>query len=196
MNRAELEHIIRAAGAIADVEDVVVIGSQAILGQFPDAPAELLVSNEAVVFPRANPDRSDLIDGSIGEGSPFEREFGYYAHGVDETTTILPDGWRDRLILVTGENTRFIRGWCLEVHDLAIAKYASGRQKHREFTPRPRPAWHGVLPPYCKSVCLRPGWILTSAIWQQAGFRQTSPCPLQYPEVVCGLYGVPSAHHP
>jgi hypothetical protein len=46
MTRAHLEHIIRAAGAIADLEDVVVIGSQAVLGGFPDAPAELLVSNE------------------------------------------------------------------------------------------------------------------------------------------------------
>ena len=72
---------------------------------------------------------SDLIDGTIGEGSPFQREFGYYAHGVDETTAVLPDGWRERLILITGENTRFVRGWCLEVHDLAIAKYAAGREK-------------------------------------------------------------------
>jgi hypothetical protein len=32
------------------------------------------------------------------------------------------------------ENTRFIRGWCLEVHDLAIAKYAAGREKDRDFT--------------------------------------------------------------
>ena len=32
------------------------------------------------------------------------------------------------------ENTRFIRGWCLEVHDLAIAKYAAGREKDRAFT--------------------------------------------------------------
>ena len=47
MTRADLEHIIRAAGTIADVDDVVVIGSQAVLGEFPDAPAELLVSNEA-----------------------------------------------------------------------------------------------------------------------------------------------------
>jgi hypothetical protein len=46
MTRAHLEHIIRAAGAIADLEDVVVIGSQAVLGGFPDARAELLVSNE------------------------------------------------------------------------------------------------------------------------------------------------------
>jgi hypothetical protein len=134
MTRAQLEHVIRAAGAIADSQDVVVIGSQAVLGQFPDAPRELLVSNEADVFPREDPGRSDLIDGSIGEGSPFQREFGYYAHGVDETTAVLPAGWQGRLILVAGENTRHVRGWCLEVHDLAIAKYAAGREKDLDFT--------------------------------------------------------------
>ncbi len=134
MTRADLEHIIRAAGTIADVSDIVVIGSQAVLGEFPDAPEELLVSNEADVFPRQHPERSELIDATIGEGSPFQRSFGYYAHGVDETTAILPQGWRDRLILVTGESTRSVRGWCLEVHDLAIAKYAAGREKDRAFT--------------------------------------------------------------
>jgi len=134
MTRPQLEHIIRAAGIIADTEDLVVIGSQAVLGQFPDAPPELLVSNEADVFPRADPARSDLIDGSIGQDSPFQREFGYFAHGVDETTAILPAGWRDRLILISNENTRSVRGWCLEVHDLAIAKYAAGREKDLDFT--------------------------------------------------------------
>ena len=134
MTRAQLEHIIRAAGAIANTEDLVVIGSQAVLGQFPDAPAELLVSNEADVFPRGDPARSEMIDGSIGEGSPFQRAFGYYAHGVDETTSVLPEGWRDRLVLVASENTTFVRGWCLEVHDLAIAKYAAGREKDLDFT--------------------------------------------------------------
>jgi hypothetical protein len=134
MTRPQLEHIIRAAGTIADTGDVVVIGSQSVLGEFPDAPSELLVSNQAYVFPRSEPERSDLIDATIGEGSPFQREFGYYAHGVDETTAVLPDGWRDRLILVSGENTRFIKGWCLEVHDLAIAKYVAGREKDLSFT--------------------------------------------------------------
>jgi hypothetical protein len=37
--------------------------------------------------------------------------------------------YADRLILVSGTNTRFVRGWCLEVHDLAVAKYAAGREK-------------------------------------------------------------------
>jgi len=134
MTRVQLEHIIRAAGAIADTEDLVIIGSQAVLGQFPNAPEELLVSKEADIFPRADPARSELIDASIGEGSPFQREFGYFGHGVDETTALLPEGWRDRLILISGENTRFVRGWCLEIHDLAISKYAAGREKDLDFT--------------------------------------------------------------
>ncbi len=134
MTRTQLEHIIRASGTISDDSDIVVIGSQAILGQFPDAPAELLISREADVFPLHFLDRSDLIDGTIGEGSPFESTFGYFAHGVGEETAILPEGWRERLIPVQNENTRGIRGLCLEVHDLAIAKYAAGREKDLDFT--------------------------------------------------------------
>ena len=47
MRRTDLEHIIRAAGDIADDDEVVIIGSQAILAQYPDAPAGLLTSMEA-----------------------------------------------------------------------------------------------------------------------------------------------------
>jgi len=39
MTRAALEHILRAASAIANEREFVVIGSQAVLGQYPDAPA-------------------------------------------------------------------------------------------------------------------------------------------------------------
>lgn len=49
MTRSELEHLIRAAGSIADDSEIVVIGSQSVLGQFPDAPASLLASAEADV---------------------------------------------------------------------------------------------------------------------------------------------------
>src|SRR6185295_12382304 len=38
MTRDQLEHIIRASGTIADVADIIVIGSQAVLGQFPHVP--------------------------------------------------------------------------------------------------------------------------------------------------------------
>lgn len=41
MKRLELEHVIRAAGSIAEDDAIAVIGSQSILGQFPDAPTAL-----------------------------------------------------------------------------------------------------------------------------------------------------------
>ena len=134
MTRSELEHVIRAAGAIADDREIVVIGSQSVLGQFPDAPAALLASMEADVFPRNRPERADLIDGAIGEGSHFHEQFGYYAQGVGETTATLPKGWRDRLVRVKNANTGGIEGLCLEIHDLAISKYVAGREKDLAFT--------------------------------------------------------------
>ena len=133
MRRDQLEHIVRAASAITDQRDIVIIGSQAVLGQFPDAPAELRVSAEADVFPKARPDLAIQIDGAIGELSPFHQTFGYYAHGVDETTATLPSGWQERLIPIRNENTGGATGWCLEVHDLAISKLVAGREKDLEF---------------------------------------------------------------
>jgi hypothetical protein len=134
MTRSDLEHLICAAGAIADDSEIVIIGSQSVLGQFPDAPATLLRSAEADLFPLHNPERADLIDGSIGEGSSFHELYGYYAQGVGEQTATLPSGWRDRLVRVSNPNTRGVTGLCLEVHDLAISKYVAGREKDLEFT--------------------------------------------------------------
>ena len=134
MRRSELEHLIRAAGAIADAPQIVVIGSQAVLAQFPDAPAALLASMEADVYPRLRPERAELIDGAIGEGSRFHETFGYYAQGVGPETATLPRGWEGRLISVKNANTNGIEGLCLEVHDLAISKYVAGREKDVEFT--------------------------------------------------------------
>lgn len=133
MTREQLEHLIRAASVIADDPEIVVIGSQAILGQFPHAPAPMRVSMEADLFPLNHPERSDLIEGSIGELSPFHDTFGYYAEAVGEKTAILPQGWKDRLVVIQNENTRGARGLCLEVHDLLVAKAIAGREKDLEF---------------------------------------------------------------
>lgn len=100
MLRPQLEHIIRAAAGITGAAEFVIVGSQSVLGQFPQAPDELLVSIEADVFSLRDPADNDLIDGSIGEGSPFHQTFGYYAHGVSQETAILPTGWRERLVPV------------------------------------------------------------------------------------------------
>jgi hypothetical protein len=134
MLRAALEHIIRAAATIADDDEIVVIGSQAVLGQFPNAPPDLLISIEADVYPKNHPERADLIDGSIGEGSPFHGTFGYYAQGVGPETAVLPTGWEARLVRVQNANTRGATGLCLEIHDLCLSKHVAGRDKDRRFT--------------------------------------------------------------
>jgi hypothetical protein len=133
MQRSELEHIIRASGDVAQDNEIVIIGSQSILGQFPDAPIRLLASMEADVYPRHNPERADKVDGAIGEGSSFHELHGYYAQGVGPETAVLPSGWKRRVVVIKNENTNGIAGLCLEVHDLAISKLVAGRTKDLEF---------------------------------------------------------------
>lgn len=133
MQRHQLEHIIRAAAGITGSPEFVIVGSQAVLGQFPQAPEELLISIEADVFSLRDPGDNDLIDGSIGEGSPFHQTFGYYAHGISEDTAVLPAGWRARLVAIRNENTGGGTGLCLEIHDLAVSKLVAGREKDLDF---------------------------------------------------------------
>ena len=133
MKRGELEHIIRVCASVTGVDEIVVIGSQSILGRYSEAPSTFLVSNEADVFAKDHPELSDLIDGTLGEGSPFHETFGYYAQGVDESTAILPDGWKSRLVPVCSENTRGSTGLCLEPHDLVVSKALASRDKDVRF---------------------------------------------------------------
>ena len=148
MQRHELEHLIRASAGITGRNRFIIVGSQAVLGQFPDAPSELLVSYEADIYCPDDPDATDLIDGSIGELSPFEQTFRYYAHGVGPETAIVPTGWQDRLVPVHSEFTGGATALCLEVHDLAISKLVAGREKDFDFVAallRHRMVEHPVL---------------------------------------------------
>jgi hypothetical protein len=100
------------------------VGPGAVPGR-PGAPADL--------FPLHHPERTDLIEGSIGELSPFHQTLGYYAHGVSEETAILPQGWKERLVVIRNENTRGAKGLCLEVHDLLVSKLIAGREKDFDY---------------------------------------------------------------
>lgn len=88
---------------------------------------------EADLFPLRYPERSGVIEGTIGELSPFHETFGYYAQGVGEETARLPMGWKERLVVVQNENTRGVKGLCLEVHDLLVSKTIAGRDKDIDF---------------------------------------------------------------
>jgi hypothetical protein len=137
----QLEHLLRASASIlinsgsrSSTQELVVIGSQAILVQYPQAPGELLRSMEADLYPLREPKLADAIDGAIGELSAFHDTYGYYAQGVGPETATLPAKWIDRVIPVQSEATGQAVGLCLEAHDLAISKYVAGREKDLSFT--------------------------------------------------------------
>ncbi len=137
MRPHELDHIVGAAAEITGQEEFVVIGSQAILGSGVDPPEQLLVSMEADLYPLADPDAAEKIDGALGDGSPFHDAYGYYAHGVGPETAKAPAGWKERLVKrevpPRPGSERSAVAWCLEVHDLVLSKCAAGRERDWDY---------------------------------------------------------------
>lgn len=134
MTRHQLEHAIRAACDVAGDTEVIVFGSQAILGEYPDAPASLRTSIEVDVQPKNLPANTDLVDGALGELSQFHATHGFYVHGVTIDSAILPSGWTGRTVAVSDRRaTQGNTDHCLEAHDLALSKLVANRPKDRVF---------------------------------------------------------------
>jgi hypothetical protein len=137
VTREQLEHILRAASKIARDPDVLVIGSQSVLGSFAedDLPFEATSSIEADVafFDDPADAKADQVDGAIGELSPFHETFGYYAQGVSVSTAVLPEGWQGRVVAFVTPGTAPGRGLCLDPHDCVVSKLVAGREKDLSF---------------------------------------------------------------
>lgn len=137
MDRTQFEHVIAAAAIVSGEREIVVIGSQAILGSVEEPPTSMLRSMEADVYPLGDPEKAIDIEGSLGDGSQFQGTHGYYAHGVGPETAKAPAGWQDRLVKVeiparVGQERGAI-ALCLDAHDLVLAKCAAGRDRDWEF---------------------------------------------------------------
>ncbi|MCH1881328.1 DUF6036 family nucleotidyltransferase [Agrococcus sp. ARC_14] len=134
MKRQELSRLLRMASQITEDDQIVVVGSQAILGSVDEArlPSRATLSQEVDLMFLHDGDRrkADLVNVHIGEMSPVQEELGIYAEGVHRETIVLPTGWRKRTIawhLEPGA-TRF-----LERHDLCASKLARGEMKDLAF---------------------------------------------------------------
>ena len=146
MRRDQLEHAIRTACQIIGRSEVIVVGSQSILGTFSqdELPADATMSIEVDILPIADDNDetvrlADLIEGVAGELSPFEELHGFSIDGVDLETSVLPAGWRARLVKVQNANTApasgepQFTGWCLDKEDLCVAKLSALREKDQNF---------------------------------------------------------------
>ena len=138
MTRAQLAHVLRAAARIANDPQILVIGSQAILGSYsedelPDVAWLSIEADIAFFDDGGDPSKADTVDGAIGELSQFHDTNAYYAQGVDLMTARLPNGWEGRLVPFEPPDANPARARCIEKHDLVISKLVAMREKDREF---------------------------------------------------------------
>lgn len=135
MNRTQLAHVLRAASQIVEDAQILVIGSQAILGSHRDdeLPEDATLSVEADIAFWHDPDgrKADEVEGSIGEESQFHQTHGYYGSGVVVATAVLPFGWEERVVPFDdhGQGSAV----CVEKHDLVVSKLVAGREKDYSF---------------------------------------------------------------
>ena len=138
MTREQLAHLLRSASQTAEDPEILVVGSQSILGTFSerDLPEVAVLSMEADLawfHDDADASKANAVDGAIGELSPFHELNSYYAQGVSVTTAKLPAGWRQRVVPYDTSSSQPATAVCLEPHDLVISKLLAHRSKDLLF---------------------------------------------------------------
>lgn len=138
MKRRELEEAIRQATKVTEQREVLVIGSQAILGSYDETqlPERATLSEEVDIAPitdDADYALATLIDANLGEWSQFHMDHGFYVQGVNVTTAVLPNGWETRTVQLAPDGPSGALARCLDPHDLCAAKLVRGDEKDLEF---------------------------------------------------------------
>jgi hypothetical protein len=134
VNRFQFEHVVKAAARIAEIQEIVVVGSQAVLGLDPNPSPALLASLEVDLYPLNGGDEAiDNIEGVLGIGSTFHDNNQYYAHGVGPDTATLPKNWLSRAVRVSTPYMDGAIAICPSATDLAISKMAAGRDKDMAY---------------------------------------------------------------
>ena len=137
MKQEDLAHVLRAAADAAEDNNIIVIGSQAILGTYSEdeLPPEACLSIEVDIAFLDDPDelKAIKVDGAIGEDSRFHETFGIYGQGVGLAVADLPSGWLERCVPVTLQAASPGTAVCLEAHDIVVAKLSAGREKDYDY---------------------------------------------------------------
>jgi hypothetical protein len=137
VKRADVAHILRAARSLTDETEFVLVGSQAAHASIANLPEVMQQSGELDIYPLRRPELAEVIEGAIGEGSPFHATFGYYAQGVGPETARLPRGWRDRALRISEPSTEGAIGIAPEIHDICASKLVALRRRTSSTSARP-----------------------------------------------------------
>ena len=130
MTLSALHHIIRAAQALAEDRDILVLGSASLLASFPELgnpDSPLAATYDADLCPDPFDELTGtMLDEALGENRAYYLRHGYHADILRDTILeTLPAGWRERLVSVPSCTAAH----ALEPHDLAAVKLLVGRPK-------------------------------------------------------------------
>lgn len=144
----DLARVLRALAREFATDTIYIIGSQAILMAWPDAPPDIRGTPEIDAYP-GNAEQwealqaadggdpiaaSEHINGLFGELSSFHEAHGFYIDGVDSSTASLPQGWRSRAIQQDFDvDGRTVTAIAPSPHDLIISKLARLDEKDKAF---------------------------------------------------------------
>lgn len=130
MTLAALQHLIRAASALAEDRNFLVLGSASLLASHPDLgePTSILASTyDADLCPEPFDELTgEMLEEALGEDRSYNRRHGYHADVLRSSILdTLPPGWRERLVQVPDCPAAM----ALHPHDLAAVKLLIGRPK-------------------------------------------------------------------
>jgi hypothetical protein len=129
VRREDFRDAVRRAAAIIGDRDLVVVGSQSVHGSFNMAVLDdgVLTASMEIDFLTSDDPDGIKIWALLAQGvAQAEVEL----DGVEVRTSALPEGWVDRLVpFALDDNPDAVIAWCLEPHDLVVAKAIAGREK-------------------------------------------------------------------
>jgi hypothetical protein len=131
VKREDLRRLFARARELCGETDYVVMGSLAVLGHAGEVPPRMAASLDVDAFSKHDPARIFDLAPSLGQGSPFEAEHGYYLDPITPRVATLPAGWEERLTRIQLEPD--LAAWFLEPNDAAVSKYARMEPRDREW---------------------------------------------------------------
>ncbi len=132
LKKADIAHILRAAAAVTNCKQFVLVGTGAVIVVQKTPQAFLMHTREIDIYTLDASDpgeMSDLIDGSLGEGSQFNRTFGYFADGVSKLAACLPADWETRATTLPVPGAADVSVVCPSPSDIALSKLCAWREK-------------------------------------------------------------------
>ena len=133
MELSDLNELFNEARKLIRHCEFVVVGSLSILGvvKGSNAPARMLMSIDVDCFTRNDPARIFELNETLGEGSPFEANHGFYLDPISPHVPTLPGNWEYRLVRVPFDDGIVV--FFLDFNDAAVSKYARCEPRDREW---------------------------------------------------------------